>query len=89
LSHEQACKRGGEGGSESARRREKVGKNAKKILNRGNEPKDLLKTQGLAFSEPKNELFLECNKRQSNRRMGPGIRELWGIEWNEKMEIGK
>jgi hypothetical protein len=29
--------------------------NAKKILNRGNEPKDLLKTQNLAFFEAKNE----------------------------------
>jgi hypothetical protein len=29
--------------------------NAKKILNRGNEPKDLLKTQHLAFFEAKNE----------------------------------
>jgi hypothetical protein len=29
--------------------------NAKKILNRGNEPKDLLKTQDLTFFEAKNE----------------------------------
>jgi hypothetical protein len=29
--------------------------NAKKILNRGNEPKDLLKTKNLAFFEAKNE----------------------------------
>jgi hypothetical protein len=62
LSHEQACKRAGKevqnwpgGGRKSAG-------NAKKILNRGNEPKDLLKTQGLAFLEAKNELFFECNK---------------------------
>jgi hypothetical protein len=88
LSHEQSRKRGGEGGSKSARRKQEVGKNAKKILNRGNEPKDLLKTKELAFSDAKNELFPECHKPQSKRRIGPGIRELWGIEWNEKLEIG-
>ena len=31
--------------------------NAKKILNRGNEPKDLLKTKDLAFSGAQNELL--------------------------------
>jgi hypothetical protein len=35
----------------------KSAENAKKILNRGNEPKDLLKTKELAFSGAKNELF--------------------------------
>jgi hypothetical protein len=88
LSHEQARKRAGVGGLKSAGRGEEVGKNAKKILNRGNEAKDLLKTKELAFSGAKNELFPECNKRQSKRRIRPGIRELWGIEWNEKLEIG-
>jgi hypothetical protein len=58
----------------------KWGENAKKILNRGNEPKDLLKTKELAFSGAKNELFLECHKGQSKPRIGPGIPELWRIE---------
>jgi hypothetical protein len=58
----------------------KWGENAKKILNRGNEPKDLLKTKELAFSGAKNELFFECHKGQPKPRIGPGIRELWGIE---------
>jgi hypothetical protein len=39
--------------------------NAKKILNRGNEPKDLLKRQDLSFSGAQNELFLECKKTRS------------------------
>jgi hypothetical protein len=58
----------------------KWGKNTKKTLNRGNEPKNPLKLKELAFSGAKNELFLECNRDQSKRRIGPGIRELWGIE---------
>jgi hypothetical protein len=42
--------------------------NAKKILNRGNEPKDLLKTKDLAFSGAQNELFFECKKARSKRK---------------------
>jgi hypothetical protein len=42
--------------------------NTKKILNRGNEPKDLLKTKDLAFSGAQNELFLECKKPRSKRK---------------------
>ena len=61
------------GGRESA-------KNAKKILNRGNELKDLLKAKELAFSGAKNELFFECYKGQSKPRIGPGIPELLGTE---------
>jgi hypothetical protein len=41
---------------------------ARKILNRRNEPKDLLETHGLALSGPKNELVLACCDRQSNRK---------------------
>jgi hypothetical protein len=37
---------------------------AKKILNRGNEPKDLLKTEHLAFFGTKNELNFECKNEQ-------------------------
>jgi hypothetical protein len=51
---------------------------AKKILNRGNELKDLLKTNGLAFSEAKNELSFESKKRQLERKISPIIDELWG-----------
>jgi hypothetical protein len=41
---------------------------AKKILNRGNKAKDLLKRQDLAFSGAKNELFFECRKPRSKRK---------------------
>ena len=42
--------------------------NAKKILNRGNEAKHLLKAQDLAFSGPQNKLFFECkNPDQSEK----------------------
>ena len=40
----------------------KLAQNTKKILNRRNEPKLLLKMQDLAFSEPQNELFFEFKK---------------------------
>jgi hypothetical protein len=47
---------------------------AKKILNRGNEPKDLLKTHDLAFfgakNEPKTNPILSANKRKSRRKTG-------------------
>jgi hypothetical protein len=52
--------------------------NGKKILNRRNEPKDMLKTRGLAFSEAKNELFFRSKKRHSKRRISPTIDELLG-----------
>jgi hypothetical protein len=47
---------------------EKRQENAKKILNRGNKLKDLLKTQDLAFFGAKNKLVFECKKGQSNSR---------------------
>jgi len=50
--------------------------NRKKILNRGNEPKNILKAKELAFSGAQNELVLERKKAQSKRKMGPKIREL-------------
>jgi hypothetical protein len=43
---------------------------AEKILNRGNEPKNLLKRKWLSFSGAKNELVFECKKRQSKLRNG-------------------
>ena len=48
----------------------RLAQNPKKILNRRNEVKDLLKTRDLAFSGPENELLFECQKRQSKRKMG-------------------
>jgi len=48
--------------------------NAKKILNRGNELKDLLETQGLAFFTAKNELktnsILSAKRGESRRKSG-------------------
>jgi hypothetical protein len=43
----------------------KSAQNAKKILNRGNEPKNLLTAKELAFSGAQNELVFERSKRQS------------------------
>jgi hypothetical protein len=54
--------------------------NRKKILNSGNEPKNILKAKELAFPGAKNELVFERKKGQSKRKMGPKI-------W--KMETGK
>jgi hypothetical protein len=61
----------------------KWGENTKKILNRGNEAKDLLKRQDLAFSGAQNELFLECKKPRSkweSRFQVPGFKcQLLGL----------
>ena len=54
--------------------------NAKKILNRGNEPKNLLKAKELAFSGAQNEPNSHCNKPRSKPRRWPFIDDLWGIE---------
>ncbi len=51
-----------------------VAEKAEKILNRGNEPKDLLKRKELSFSGAKNELVFECKKRQSKLRNGRKLR---------------
>jgi hypothetical protein len=50
--------------------------NRKKILNRGNEPKNILKAKGLAFSGAKNELVFERKKAQTKLRMGTKIDEM-------------
>jgi hypothetical protein len=47
----------------------KWGENTKKILNRGNEPKDLLKAKELAFSGAENELVFQSQKPQTKRKM--------------------
>ena len=67
----------------------KSARNAKKILNRGKEPKNLLKTKDLAFSGAQNELVFQRPKPQSKLRSEPIIDDLWGIDWNRKLEIGK
>jgi hypothetical protein len=67
---------GRERGKEIRKRRAggaKRQENAKKILNRGNEPEDLLKTQHLAFfrakNEPKTNSILSA-KSAENREQG-------------------
>jgi hypothetical protein len=63
-----------ERGKQVANRRGGGGKcveNRKKILNSGNEPKNILKAKELAFSGAKNELVFECNKPQSKPKKWP------------------
>jgi hypothetical protein len=50
---------------------EELAQNTKKILNRRNEPKIMLKIQDLAFSGPQNELFLEFKKSRSKPKIWP------------------
>jgi hypothetical protein len=57
---------------------ERWAEKAKKILNRRNEPKILLKRKDLHFSGAQNELVFECEKRQSNPKIRPKIDGLWG-----------
>jgi len=52
----------------------------KKILNSGNEPKNVLQTQELAVLGAKNELVFERKKGQSKRKMGPKTCEMRSIE---------
>jgi len=62
---------GTERGKEVRKRPAEGGKwqeNAKKILNGGNEPKELLKTQHLAFLGAKNEPNFECKNSRSKRK---------------------
>ncbi len=40
----------------------KCAENRKKILNSGNEPKNVLKAKDLEFSEAQNKLLFECKK---------------------------
>ena len=68
---------GRERGKEMRKRAAEGGKwqeNGKKILNRGNEPKDLLKTQHLAIFGAKNELktnpILSAKMSESKRKSG-------------------
>jgi hypothetical protein len=54
----------------------KSAQNAKKILNRGNEPKNVLKVKELAFSGAQNEPGFHCNKPRSKPRRWPLIDDL-------------
>jgi hypothetical protein len=54
----------------------KSAQNAKKILNRGNEPKNILKTMELAFFGAQNEPNFQCQKPQSKLRRWPLIHDL-------------
>jgi len=57
----------------------KSAQNAKKILNRGNEAKNILETNELAFSGAQNEPNFQCRKPQSKLRIRPVIDDCWGI----------
>jgi hypothetical protein len=54
--------------------------NAKKILNRGNEPKDLLKTKDLASfeakNEPKTDSVFSAKRARSNRKSEVSVQGL-------------
>jgi hypothetical protein len=68
-----------ERGKQVANRRGGGGKcveNRKKILNRGNEPKNVLKGKELTLSGAKNELVFERKKGQSKRKIRPKIDEM-------------
>ena len=65
-----------EADSKAARRGGKLARNAKKILNRGNEPKDVLQTQDLAFFGAQNEPNFECKNEPieaKKRVLAPGF----------------
>jgi hypothetical protein len=74
-----SAKRGCERKAAAGKRRE----NGKKMLNRGNKPKDLLKTNGLGVFRAKNKLVFWCKNPQTKRKKGlkmpnfeAGIRKL-------------
>jgi hypothetical protein len=66
-----ADRRGGSG---------KCAENRKKILNSGNEPKNVLKTKELSFSGAKNELVFERKKGQTKPKKWPKNILLCGFE---------
>jgi hypothetical protein len=60
--------------------RGKCVENRKKILNSGNEPKNILKTKELAFLGAKNELVFWPNELKSKLRKWPKTHLLCGFE---------
>jgi hypothetical protein len=57
----------------------KWGANTKKILNRRNEARNLLKAKELRFSGAQNELAFAGRKSQSKRKIWPRFRQSWGV----------
>jgi dsDNA-binding SOS-regulon protein len=73
LTYGECRQRAREGDWKAAHRGRKTARNAKKMLNRGNELKHLLKTQHLASFEAKNELktnWILSAKSAKNREQG-------------------
>jgi hypothetical protein len=70
LSQETAGKRRRQGKAKGTRQGGKRQGNAKKILNSGNEPTDLVQTKDLAFKNAKNELVFECKRTQIKPQKG-------------------
>ncbi len=56
------------GGADRRGGRGKCVENRKKILNSGNEPKNVLNTKELSFSGAKNELVFECKNAKTNSK---------------------
>jgi hypothetical protein len=76
----------GEGVQTGAGRQRKCAGNRKKILNRGNEPKNVFKAKELAFLGAKNELVFQCQKTQSKRKIGANKYDSETGNW--KIEAG-
>ena len=76
----------GEGIRREERRQGKCVENRKKILNGGNEPKNVFKAKELAFLGAKNELVFQCQKTQSKRKIGANKYDSETGNW--KIEAG-
>ena len=70
LPHEKTCQRA-KGVADRRGGRGKCVENRKKILNSGNEPKNVWKTTELSFSGAKNELVFECKNAKTNSKKRP------------------
>ncbi len=68
--------------------RGKCVENRKKILNSGNEPKNVLKTRELTFSEAKNELGFEGKRTQIKAKKVAKTHLLCGIDRLRKNSFG-
>jgi hypothetical protein len=65
----------------------KRGENTKKILNRGNEPKNVLKAKELAFSGAENELVFQSQKPQTKRKMVAKRHDSYIGKWKPATQI--
>jgi hypothetical protein len=61
---------------------------SKKMLNRRNEARDLLKRKELALPGAQNELVFERKEAPSKRKIWPKIGMLWGLRGKQKPEDG-